>query len=104
LRGKGLKLSKLHLTGVQWPTKDASKRLLVNKKIIRVLLDIGSSGDLLFIEKGSNQCILFARRAVPESWRTSNGNFRTTKVGTVKLSFVDYSASKLVHVHPDIVK
>jgi hypothetical protein len=43
-------------------------------------------------------------RAVPESRSTSNGTFKTKKVGEVKLSFVEYSASKKVHLHPDIVE
>jgi hypothetical protein len=44
------------------------------------------------------------KRAVPESWNTSNGTFKTKKVGEVKLSFVKYSAIKKVHLHPDIVE
>jgi hypothetical protein len=43
-------------------------------------------------------------RAVPESWSTSNGTFKTKKVGEVKHSFVEYSASKKVHLRPDIVE
>ncbi len=55
------------------------------RKTIRVLLDTGLSGDLLFF---------VVRTAVPESWGTSNGTFQTKKVGDVKISFVDYSDSK----------
>ncbi len=43
-------------------------------------------------------------RAVPESWSTSNGTFKNKKVGDVKLSFVEYSASKKLHLCPDIVE
>jgi hypothetical protein len=43
-------------------------------------------------------------RAVPETWGTSNGIFKTKKVGDVKLSFVEYSASKRVRLHLDIVE
>ncbi len=46
------------------------------------------------MEKGSNKYIPIVKRAVPESWNTSNGTFITKKVGEVKLSFVEYSASK----------
>ena len=45
------------------------------RKTIRVLLDTGLSGDLLFLEKGSTTCIPVVRGAVPESWGTSNGTF-----------------------------
>jgi hypothetical protein len=86
------------------PPKDTSKRLIVRQKAIRVLLDTGSSGDLLFLEKGSNKYIPIVSGAVPESWSTSNGTFKTKKVGEVQLSFVEYSASKKVHLHPDIVE
>ncbi len=86
------------------PPKDTSKKLIVKHKTIRVLLDTGSSGDLLFLKEGSNKYIPIVKRAVPESWNTSNGTFKTKKVGEVKLSFVEYSASKKVHLHPDIVE
>jgi hypothetical protein len=51
----GLILPKMHLKGAQRTPEDASKRLLVKHKTIRVLLDTGSSGDFLFLEKGSNK-------------------------------------------------
>ncbi len=56
------------------------------------------------MEKGSNRYIPIVKRAVPESWNTSNGTFKTKKVGEIELSFAKYSASKKVHLHPDIVK
>jgi hypothetical protein len=48
---KWLNLKKKHLKGLYEPNNNASKRLLVKQKTIRVLLDTGSSGDLLIIEK-----------------------------------------------------
>ncbi len=99
-----LNWSKKHLKEVQPPLEDASKRLIVKHKTIRVLLDTGSSGDLLFLKKGSNRYIPVVSRAVPESWSTSNGTFKTKKVGEVELSFVDYLASKKLHLRPDIVE
>jgi hypothetical protein len=69
-----------------------------------VLLDTGSSGDLLFIEKGSQKYTPTLKRAVPQSWGTSNGTFITKKVGEITLSFVEYSASKLIKLIPDIVE
>ena len=44
------------------------------------------------------------KRAVPQSWGISNGSFQTKKVGEIYISFVEYSASKSVHLTPDIVK
>jgi hypothetical protein len=63
--------------------QDASKRLLVKKKAIKVLLDTGLSVALLFMEIGSTRCIAVSRRAVPESWSTSNNTFKATMVGNV---------------------
>ncbi len=74
------------------------------QKTISVLLDTGSSRDLLFLEKGSTTCIPVVRRAVPESWGTSNSTFQTKKVGDVEISFVDYSDSKRVHLRPEFVE
>jgi hypothetical protein len=62
------------------------------------------SGDLLFLEKGSNRYIPIVKRTVPESWSTSNGTFKTKKVGDVQLSFVEYSASKRVPLRLDVVE
>jgi hypothetical protein len=56
------------------------------------------------LEKGSNKYIPIVSRAVLESWSTSNGTFKTKKVGEVDVSFVVYSASKKVHLHPNIVE
>ncbi len=41
-----------------------------------------------------NKYIPVVKRAVPESWGTSNGTFTTKKVGDIKLSFINYSISK----------
>ena len=84
--------------------KSASKKLIVKNKTIRVLLDSGSSGDLLFMKKGASKDIPVIKRAVPQSWGTSNGTFVTDKVGSVEIAFVDYSGSKKVQLAPDIVE
>jgi hypothetical protein len=47
--------------------KSASKKLIVKNKTIRVLLDSGSSGDLLFMKKGASNDIPVIKRAVPQS-------------------------------------
>ncbi len=68
------------------------------------MLDTGSSGDLLFIKKGSQNYIPTVKRAVPQLWGTSNGTFQTKKVGTIDISFMKYSASESVRLTPDIVE
>jgi hypothetical protein len=101
---KWLNPKKTHLKRLYEPDNNASKRLLVKQKTIRVLLDAGSSGDLLFIKKGSQKNIPTMKRVVPQSWGTSNGTFQTKRVGAIDISFMEYSASKLVKLNPDIVE
>ena len=90
-------------TGTRESRDDISTSLKVKTKTIRVLLDTGSSGDLLFIQKGKID-IPIVKRAVPQLWNTSNGTFQTKKVGDIELSFLDYSISNRVQVTPDIVE
>jgi hypothetical protein len=73
-------------------------------KTIRVLLDSGSSDDLLFMKKGSGKCISIVKRVVPQLWGPSNGTFITDRVGNIEISFAEYSASKKVHLQPDILE
>ncbi len=86
------------------PDPGVSSELYVKNKTIRVLLDCGSSGDLLFMKKGSSKHISVVKRVVPQSWGTSNGTFITDKVGNIEISFVEYSASKKVRLQLDIVE
>ncbi len=86
------------------PDPSISSGLYVKNKTIRVLLDSGSSGDLLFMKKGSSKCISIVKRVVPQSWGASNGTFVTDRVGDIEILFVEYSACKKVHLQPDIVE
>jgi hypothetical protein len=71
---------------------------------MRVLLDSGSSGDLLFMKKGSNKRISVVKWVVPQLWDTSNGTFVTDRVGNIEIFFVEYSVSKRVCLKLDIVE
>ncbi len=86
------------------PDPTASSALYAKNITIRVLLDSGSSGDLVFMKKGSSKRISIMKRVVPQSWGTSNGTFITDKVGDIEISFVEYSASKKACFQPDIVE
>jgi hypothetical protein len=66
------------------PDPSISSGLYVKNKTIRVLLDSGLSGDLLFMKKGSSKRISFVKQVVPQSWGTSNGTFITDRVATLK--------------------
>jgi hypothetical protein len=104
LKKKHLNRSFKHQDDLSESVSDTSERLIVKQKTIRVLLDTGSSSDLLFVRKGSQKYIPTMKRAVPQSWGTSNGTFKTNNVGEVTLSFVEYSLSKSIHLTPDIVE
>ncbi len=65
------------------PDPSVSSGLYVKNKTIRVLLDSGSSGDLLFVKKGPSKCISVVKQVVPQSWGTSNGTFITDRVGNI---------------------
>jgi hypothetical protein len=86
------------------PDPSISSGLYVKNKTIRVLLDSGSSGDLLFMKKGSSKCISIVKWVVPQLWGTSNGTFITDRVGNIEILFVEYSASKKVRLQLDVVE
>ncbi len=62
-----LESKKTHSDCAKKPDSNCSYGLKVKNNTISVLLDSGSSGDLLFIKKGSSKCISVAKRVVPQS-------------------------------------
>jgi hypothetical protein len=86
------------------PDPSVSSGLKVKNTSIRVLFDSGSRGDLLFMKKRASKHISIVKQVVPQLWGTSNGTFVTDRVGDIEISFVDYSASKKVHLQPNIVE
>ncbi len=98
-----LKSQKTRSDCAKTPDPSISSGLNIKNKTIRVLLDSGSSGDLFFMKKGSSKCIFIVKRVVPQLWGTSNGTFVTDRVGNIEISFLEYLASKKVHLQRDIV-
>ena len=72
------------------------------KKLVRVLLDSGSDGDLVFVDKDNTMLLPYSKRLVPQSWNTSNGIFHTKHKARVELNFFDYSDSKRYYVEPEV--
>ena len=91
-------------TGSQSLTK--LKHLSRSRKnnFLRVLLDTGSDGDLMFHEKGTTKRFPYLTRQVSKSWHTSNGCFQTKGRGELTLKFLEYSNSKEYTVKPDVVE
>jgi hypothetical protein len=81
-----------------------SNKKVPRKKIIKVLLDSGSDGDLLFHKKGTAKHFPYSTRQVPKPWHTSNGIFHTKGKASVQVKFFEYSNSKRVNISPDVVE
>jgi hypothetical protein len=71
---------------------------------VRVLLDSGSEGDLVFVDKDKPILLPSSKRLVPQSGNTSNGMFQTKRKAEIELNFIEYSNSKRYLAEPDIVK
>ncbi len=69
-----------------------------------VLLDSGSDGDLVFIDKDKPMLLPPSKRLVPQLWNTSNGRFQTKQKAEIELNFFEYCNSKRYLVEPDIVE
>jgi hypothetical protein len=74
------------------------------QKIVRVLLDSGSDGDLIFVNKDKLMLLPYSKRLVPQSWNTLNGVLQMRRKAWVELNFFEYSDSKRYHVEPDVVE
>ena len=70
------------------------------QKLVRVLLDSGSDGNLVFVDKDKPMLLLSSKRLVPQSWNTSNGMFQTQRKAEIKLNFFEYSNSKRYLAEP----
>jgi hypothetical protein len=88
--------------------KDGHHRHCSNKqykqKLVRVLLDSGSHGDLLFVNKDKPMLHPSSKRLVPQSWNTLNGMFQTKHKAGIELNVFKYSNSKRYLAEPDIVE
>ncbi len=75
-----------------------------NQKIVRVLLDSGSNGDLIFVNKDKPMLLPYLKRLVPQSWNILNGIFQMRHKARVELNFFECSDSKRYHAEPDVVE
>jgi hypothetical protein len=74
------------------------------QKLVRVLLDSGSDGDLIFVDKDKPMLLPSSKRLVPQSWNTLNERFQTKQKAEIELNFFEYSDSKRYLAAPDIVE
>ncbi len=71
---------------------------------MRVLLDSGSGGDLVFVDKDKPMLLPSSKRLVPQSWNTLHGRFQTKQKAEIELIFFEYLDSKRYLAAPDIVE
>ncbi len=64
------------------------------QRLVRVLLDSGSHGNLVFVDNDKPMLLPSSRKLVPQSWNTSNGMFQTKRKAEIELNFFEYSNSK----------
>jgi hypothetical protein len=74
------------------------------QKLVWVLSDSGSDGNLLFVDKDKPMLLPSLKRLVPQSWNTLNGMFQTKRKAEIELNFFEYSDSKSYLAEPDIVE
>jgi hypothetical protein len=73
------------------------------QKLVQVLLDSGSDGDLVL--KGKDKpMLLSSSKGWFHSWNASNGMYQTKCKAEIKLKFFEYFNSKKVPSELDIVK
>ncbi len=68
------------------------------------MLDSGSDGNLIFVNKDKPMLLPYSKRLVPQPWNTLNGIFQTWHKAQVELNFFEYSDSKRYHAKPDVIK
>ncbi len=71
---------------------------------MRVLLDSGSDGNLVFVDIDKPVLLPSSKRLVQQLWNTSNGMFQTKCKAEIELNFFEYSNSKRYLMEPDIVE
>jgi hypothetical protein len=71
---------------------------------MRVLLDSGSDGNLVFVSKDEPILLPYSKRLVPQLWNILNRIFQTKRKARVKLNFFENSDSNRYYSEPDVVK
>ncbi len=74
------------------------------QKLVRVLLDSCSDGDLVFVSKVKPMLLPYLKRLFPKSWNTSNGIFQTKRKARIELNIFEHYDSKRFYSEPDVVK
>ncbi len=74
------------------------------QKILRVLLDSGSDGNLVFVNKDKPMQLPYSKRLVPLLWNILNKIFQTKCKARMELNFFEYCDSKTFFAEQDVVE
>jgi hypothetical protein len=74
------------------------------QKLVQVLLDSGSDGNLIFMSKDKPILLPYSKRLVPQLWNTLNGIFWTKCKARMELNFFEYSDYKQYYSEPDAIE
>ncbi len=74
------------------------------QKLVQVLLDRGSDGNLIFVSKVKPILLPYLKRLVPQLWNTLNEIFHTKSKARVELNFFKYSDSKRCRLYVNCLK
>jgi hypothetical protein len=78
--------------------KDGYTRQRSNKhckqRLVWVLLDSGSDGDLIFVSKDKPTLLPYSKRLDPQLWNISNGIFQIKRKAWVELNFFETLIAK----------
>ncbi len=64
------------------------------QKLVRILLDPGSDGDFIFVDRDRPMPLPSTKRLAPQLWNTSNWRLQTTRKAEIELNFFGYSNGK----------
>jgi hypothetical protein len=73
-------------------------------KLVQVLLDSGSDGNVVFVNKDKPMLLPYSKRLVPQLWNTSNGIFQKKCKARIELNLFKYYDSKRFYSEPDVVE
>lgn len=71
-------------------------------KVLRILFDSGSEGDIAFIPKDELKYHSLTQRAYPTQWNTSSGGFETKYIANLDMLFPEFSQNKILTCKPDV--
>jgi hypothetical protein len=74
------------------------------QKLVRVLLDCGSDGNLVFVNKDKPIMLPYSKKQIPQSWITLNGIFQTKCKTRIELNFFEHSDSIKFSSKPDVLE